>query len=77
MREIQGSLLRIQIEGLKQLGNYIQWAIVSHSCILERCQDLMQMTQTIMQFNMLEKIGVGNTKVAAMINAVKQIIEEF
>ena len=37
----------------------------------------MQMTQTIMQFNKLEKIEVGNTKGAAMTNAVKQIFEEF
>jgi hypothetical protein len=30
-----------------------------------------------MQFNKLEKIEVGNTKGAAMTNAVKQIFEEF
>lgn len=58
------------------------WKITSSALFVrldafsERCQDLMQMTQTIMQFNKLEKIEVGNTK-GAMTNAVKQIFEEF
>jgi len=59
------------------------WKITSSALFVrldafsERCQDLMQMTQTIMQFNKLEKIEVGNTKGASMTNAVKQIFEEF
>lgn len=59
------------------------WKITSSALFVrldafsERCQDLMQMTQTIMQFNKLEKIEIGNTKAAAMTAAVQQIFREF
>jgi len=37
----------------------------------------MQMTETIRQFNKLEKIDIGNTKGAVMSQAIKQIFDEF
>ena len=44
---------------------------------IERCQDIMQLTQTIQQFNKLKKIEVGNTKGKAMSAAIVTIEAEF
>ena len=44
---------------------------------IERCQDIMQLTQTIQQFNKLKKIEIGNTKGKAMSAAVVTIEAEF
>lgn len=44
---------------------------------IERCQDIMQLTQTIQQFNKLKKIEIGNTKGKAMSQAIVTIEAEF
>lgn len=44
---------------------------------IERCQDIMQLTQTIQQFNKLKKIEIGNTKGKAMSAAIVTIEAEF
>ncbi|KAJ1491167.1 dynein heavy chain, N-terminal region 1-domain-containing protein, partial [Baffinella frigidus] len=44
---------------------------------LERCHDVLDLMQTIVQFNKLEKIEVGGTKGKALTSSVVQIYEEF
>jgi len=44
---------------------------------IERCQDIMQLTQTIIQFNQLKRIEIGNTKGKAMSQAIVNIEAEF
>lgn len=59
------------------------WKIASSALFVrldafaERCQDLMLVAKTIMQFNKLEDIQVGNTKGSSMTEAVKHLYEEF
>jgi len=43
----------------------------------ERCQDIMHFTGTIMQFEKLQKIDIGNTKGKVLTESVKQILAEF
>lgn len=43
----------------------------------ERCQDIMQLTGTIQQFNKLSKIEIGNTKGKTMSETIKTIFTEF
>ena len=49
-----------------------QWKITTNALFVrldafsERCQDIMHLTNTIMQFNKLEKIEIGNTKGKAL-----------
>jgi len=43
----------------------------------ERCQDMMHLTHTIIQFTKLEKIEIGSTKGKQLTDSVKQIHEEF
>eukprot|EP00961_Rhodomonas_salina_P105516 1420618-Rhodomonas_salina.1 len=44
---------------------------------LERCHDVLDLMQTIVQFNKLEKIEVGGTKGKALTSSVQQIYTEF
>lgn len=44
---------------------------------IERCMDIMQLTQTIQQFNKLKRIEIGNTKGKAMSAAIVTIEAEF
>ena len=44
---------------------------------IERCQDIMQLTQTIQQFMKLKKIEIGNTKGKALSAAIVTIEAEF
>jgi len=59
------------------------WKIASSALFVrldafaERCQDLMLVAKTIMQFNKLEDIQIGNTKGSSMTEAVRQLYEEF
>ena len=59
------------------------WKITSNALFVrldafqERCQDIMQMSLTILQFKKLSNIEIGNTKGANLTLAVKQIFEEF
>jgi len=43
----------------------------------ERCQDIMQITGTIQQFNKLQKIEIGNTKGMTFSETIKHIYNEF
>jgi len=43
----------------------------------ERCQDIMHLTSTIIQFNKLQKIEIGNTKGKQLTSSVIQIFDEF
>ena len=59
------------------------WKITSNALFVrldafqERCQDIVQMSQTIIQFRNLSNIEIGNTKGATLTTAVKQIFDEF
>jgi dynein heavy chain len=60
-----------------------QWKITTNAlfvrldCFLERCQDIMHLTNTIKQFKRLDKIEVGNTKGRTLTDSLKQIFSEF
>jgi dynein heavy chain, axonemal len=43
----------------------------------ERCQDIMHLTRTIVQFGKLEKVEIGGTKGKTLSAAVEQIFKEF
>ena len=44
---------------------------------LERCHDILHLTETIVQFNKLDNIQIGGTKGKTLSETVKQIFEEF
>ena len=44
---------------------------------LERCHDVLDLMQTIVQFSKLEKVEVGGTKGKALTSSVQQIYTEF
>ena len=46
-------------------------------CFLERCHDILDLTQTIVQFSKLAKIEVGGTKGKTLTASIKQIYEDF
>jgi len=60
-----------------------QWKITTNALFVrldsfqERCQDIMHFTSTIIQFNKLQKIEIGNTKGKQLTASVMQIFEEF
>jgi dynein heavy chain len=60
-----------------------QWKITQNALFVrldsfqERCQDVMHLTNTIMQFKKLEKIEIGNTKGKTLSHAIVVITEEF
>jgi len=43
----------------------------------ERCQDVMHLTSTILQFKKLEKIEIGNTKGKSLSATVMKVFEDF
>ena len=59
------------------------WKITTNALFMrldsfsERCQDIMHLTSTIMQFSKLQKIEIGNTKGKTLTSSVDQIFEEF
>lgn len=60
-----------------------QWKITTNALFVrldafsERCQDIMHLTSTIIQFSKLEKIEIGNTKGSTLSATVKSISERF
>ena len=44
---------------------------------LERCHDILDLTQTIVQFNKLERIEIGGTKGKTLTTSVQQIYSDF
>ena len=60
-----------------------QWKITTNALFvrldsfLERCQDIQHFTSTIMQFNQIQKIEIGNTKGKTLTASVMAILEEF
>ena len=44
---------------------------------MERCHDILHLTETIMQFSRLSKIEIGGTKGKTLTNSVKQIHTDF
>jgi len=44
---------------------------------LERCHDILDLTQTILQFNLLSRIEIGGTKGKALTTSVVQIYSDF
>lgn len=44
---------------------------------LERCHDILHLTNTIVQFNKLEKIELGGTKGKTLTESIQQIYKEF
>jgi dynein heavy chain len=60
-----------------------QWKITTNALFVrldafsERCQDIMHLTGTIMQFNKLQKIEIGNTKGKTLTQSITRIFEEF
>jgi dynein heavy chain len=46
-------------------------------CFLERCSDVFDLTQTIMQFDLLAKVEIGGTKGKALGETVTQIYSDF
>ena len=44
---------------------------------LERCHDILDLTQTIVQFSKLAKIEIGGTKGKTLTASIKQIYEDF
>ena len=45
--------------------------------LLERCHDVLDLMQTIVQFNKLEKVEVGGTKGKVLTSNVQEIFGEF
>jgi len=60
-----------------------QWKITSNALFVrldsfsERCQDIMHFTGTIVQFNKLSKIEIGNTKGKILSDSILIIFDEF
>lgn len=60
-----------------------QWKITTNALFVrldsfsERCHDIMHLTSTIIQFNKLQKIEIGNTKGKTLTATVMQIYSEF
>jgi dynein heavy chain len=60
-----------------------QWKITTNALFVrldafsERCQDIMHLTSTIIQFNKLKKIEIGNTKGKTLTSTVLTISTEF
>lgn len=60
-----------------------QWKITTNALFVrldafsERCQDIMHLTSTIIQFNKLQKIEIGNTKGKTLTATVLSIFEQF
>jgi dynein heavy chain len=60
-----------------------QWKITTNALFVrldafsERCQDIMHLTSTIIQFNKLQKIEIGNTKGKTLTATVLAIFEQF
>mmetsp|Transcript_20734 Transcript_20734/g.31854 ORF Transcript_20734/g.31854 Transcript_20734/m.31854 type:complete len:291 (+) Transcript_20734:897-1769(+) len=60
-----------------------QWKITTNALFVrldsfsERCQDIMHLTSTIMQFSKLQKIDIGNTKGKTLSATVLQVFSEF
>lgn len=60
-----------------------QWKITTNALFVrldafsERCQDIMHLTSTIIQFSKLEKIEIGNTKGSTLSATIKSISERF
>jgi dynein heavy chain, axonemal len=60
-----------------------QWKITTNALFVrldafsERCQDIMHLTSTIIQFNKLQKIEIGNTKGKTLTATVMSIFEQF
>ena len=44
---------------------------------LERCHDILDLTQTVLQFNKLERVEVGGTKGKTLTTSVRQIYADF
>ena len=44
---------------------------------LERCHDILDLTQTVLQFNKLERVEVGGTKGKALTASVQQVFVDF
>ena len=44
---------------------------------LERCHDILDLTQTVLQFNKLERIEIGGTKGKTLTTSVRQIYSDF
>jgi dynein heavy chain len=44
---------------------------------LERCHDILHLTNTIVQFKTLERVDIGGTKGKSLSESVKQIWDEF
>eukprot|EP00232_Nephroselmis_pyriformis_P019075 CAMPEP_0182900652 /NCGR_PEP_ID=MMETSP0034_2-20130328/28990_1 /TAXON_ID=156128 /ORGANISM="Nephroselmis pyriformis, Strain CCMP717" /LENGTH=4527 /DNA_ID=CAMNT_0025034901 /DNA_START=131 /DNA_END=13711 /DNA_ORIENTATION=+ len=44
---------------------------------LERCHDILDLTQTVLQFNKLEKVEIGGTKGKTLTTSVRQIYADF
>ena len=44
---------------------------------LERCHDILDLTETIVSFSKLEKIEIGGTKGKTLTTSIKQIHEDF
>jgi len=60
-----------------------QWKITTNALFVrldsfsERCQDIMHLTGTIIQFTKLQKIEIGNTKGKTLTASVQTIFNEF
>lgn len=44
---------------------------------LERCHDILDLCETVVQFNKLEKIEIGGTKGKTLTNSVRQVYTDF
>ena len=44
---------------------------------LERCHDILDLTQTVLQFNKLERVEIGGTKGKTLTTSVRQIFADF
>jgi dynein heavy chain, axonemal len=81
LRIIWGEDTYFECKGKAKGAN--QWKITTNALFVrldsfqERCQDIMHFTSTIIQFNKLQKIEIGNTKGKQLTASVMQIFEEF
>ncbi len=59
------------------------WKIMTNAlfirldAFMERCQDIMHFTETIVQFNRLNSIDIGSTKGSELTNTIGVIFQEF
>ena len=62
---------------LLSLHHYNSALFARLDSFLERCHDILDLTQTVLQFNKLERVEIGGTKGKTLTTSVRQIFADF